>query len=106
MNILYLFLEILECLKPWIGIKLYYTLKAKRKKIQVYPIILTINIQYKKAIYWLLKSIKLRQELNFYTKIKTEIKNIIFNEITNSIIKKKEYYNYAIMFKSTQKFKW
>ena len=105
-NMLYLFLEILECLKPWIGIKIYHTLKGKRKKIQAYPIILTINTQYKKAIYWLLSSIKLRQELNFCIKINTEIKNIIFNETTNSFKKKKEYYNYAILFKSTQKFKW
>ena len=106
MNILYLFLEILECLKPWIGIKIYHTLKVKRKKIQAYPIILKINTQYKKAICWLFSSTKLRQELNFCTKINTEIKNIIFNEITNSLKKKKEYYNYAILFKSTQKFKW
>jgi ribosomal protein S7 len=62
-------------------------------------------MQYKKAIDWLIRSIKARQEINFCTKISNEIKNIILNEITSSIKKKKEYYNYAIMFKSAKNFK-
>jgi hypothetical protein len=35
-----------------------------------------------------------------------EIKNVIFCEMTNSLRKKKEYYNFAILFKSVRKFKW
>jgi hypothetical protein len=35
-----------------------------------------------------------------------EIKNVIFGETTNSLKKKKEFYNYAILFKSIRKFKW
>lgn len=34
-----------------------------------------------------------------------EIKSIVFGEMTNSLKKKKEYYNYAVLFKSVRKFK-
>ena len=105
-NPLFFFFEALERLKPWVGLKIYKTIKSNKKKNQAYPIILNANIQYKKAIYWLIKSIQLRKETTLSRKINNEIKNIIFNEITNSIKKKKEYYNYSILFKSVRKFKW
>jgi hypothetical protein len=50
MNILFIFLETLERLKPWVGLKLHYITKTKTKKIQAYPIILNTSMQYKKAI--------------------------------------------------------
>ena len=60
----------------------------------------------KKLLFWLIKSIQLRKEIFIYKKINNEIKEIIFNEATNSINKKKEYYDFAIMAKSVEKFKW
>ena len=88
-NILWFFFEVLEQLKPWIGLRLRRTVKSKKKQVEVYPIIITINIQYRKAIYWIVKSIQLRKERNLSIKISSEIKNILFNEITSSLKKKK-----------------
>lgn len=105
-NALFFFFESLERLKPWIGLKLNKLVKSKKKKIQSYPVILSKKAQYKKAIYWLVKSIQLRKEVSFSIKLINEITSIVFDELTNSLKKKKEYYNYAIMFKSIRKFKW
>jgi len=99
-------LEVLEQLKPWIGLKLQRGLKQRKYQIQAHPVTLTTNIQYKKAIYWLVKSIQLRKETKFSIRMGNEIKNVIFGETTNSLKKKKEFYNYAILFKSIRKFKW
>ena len=105
-NGLLLLLEVLEQLKPWIGLKLRRGLKQRKYQIQAHPVILTTNIQYKKAIYWLVKSIFIRKETKFSIRMSNEIKNIIFSETTNSLKKKKEFYKYAILFKSIRKFKW
>lgn len=102
----FFFFESLELLKPWVGLKLNYIVKAKKQTIQAYPIILSRNVQYKKSIYWLIKSIQLRKELGFVKKMASEAKNIIFKEVTQSIKKKREYYNNAILFKSAKKFQW
>ena len=103
-NGLLLLFETLEKLKPWIGLKL--KIGKKQKKVQAYPIILTSNIQYTKAIYWLIKSIQIRKEKNFSVRMCNEISCVIFTQITNSLKKKQEYYNYAVSFKSINKFKW
>jgi len=89
-NSLFFFFEALELLKPWIGLQLRRTIKSKKKKIQVHPTILSLKVQYKKAIYWLVKSIQLRKEVYFFIRMGNEIKSIIFNEITNSKKKKKK----------------
>jgi hypothetical protein len=73
--------------------------------MQAYPVILISNIQYRKAIYWLIKSIQLRKETTFSMRVFNEIRSVVFCEITNSLIKKKEYYSYAVLFKSARKFK-
>lgn len=102
-NGLLLFFEALENLRPWIGLKLHWSVKQIN---QAHPVILMPNIQYRKAIYWLVKSIQLRKETHFSMRMSYEIKNVIFGEMTNSLRKKKEYYNYAVLFKSVRKFKW
>nr|QFP99056.1 ribosomal protein S7 [Rhizaria sp.] len=102
---LFFFFESLERLKPWVGLKLHRGY-SKKKKIQVCPLILNSKVQFKKAMYWLIKSTQLRKESCLSIKISNEICNLIFNEITNSIKKKKEHYNYAVMFKSVKTFKW
>jgi ribosomal protein S7 len=79
--------------------------KSSKDQKQAYPVILVSNIQYRKAIDWLVKSIQLRKESHFFIRLSNEIKNITFFELTNSLIKKKEYYNYAVLFKSTRKYK-
>jgi len=105
-NGLLLLFESLEHLKPQIGLRLNRLTKSKKKRIEAYPIVLKTSVQYKKAIFWLIKSIQMGKETYFFTKIHTEVLNIVFNKITNSMKKKKEYYTHAILFKSIKKFKW
>lgn len=105
-NGLLLLFEVLERLKPWIGLKLHRSDKQRKPLIQAQPVILTSNIQYRKAIYWLVKSIQLRKEKKFSIRMNNEIKGILLGEMMNSLKKKKEYYNYAVLFKSVRKFKW
>ena len=102
-SIFFLF-EALERLKPVIGLKLHRIVKSKRKKIYAYPVIINNRIRHRKAMYWLIKSVKRRKELSFLIKMNKELENILFNEMTESIRKKKEYYNHAILFKSVKKF--
>ena len=101
----FFFLETLEILRPFIGLKLI-KLNNSKSNIQVCPITLSITKQYKKAIYWLIKAIQLRKEVCLVSRIYIEIKSVVFKELTACVQKKKEYYNYAIMFKSMKKFKW
>jgi ribosomal protein S7 len=105
-NSFFFFFESLERLKPWVGLQIYKTFKLKKKKIKAYSTNLNSSIQYKKAIFWLIRGAETRNESKFYVKICNEIQNIVFNELTYSLKKKREYYNYAIMFKSVQKYKW
>jgi ribosomal protein S7 len=105
-NGLLLLFETLEQLKPWIGLKLHRSIKQRNSQIQASPVTLTSNIQYRKAIYWLVKSIQIRKETNFLKRMSNEIKGIILSDMTNSLKRKKEYYNYTVLFKSVRKFKW
>ena len=97
--------EAFEKLKPWIGLRLHRVVKSKKKKIYAYPVIINNSTQNKKALYWLIKSFQSRKELSFLIKMTKELESILFNEMTESLRKKKEYYNYAILFKSVKKFK-
>jgi ribosomal protein S7 len=102
----FIFFEVLEKIKPIIGLKIYRFGKGKTKKITVVPHILKIDLQYKKSIYWLVKSVKLRKEKNLWLRIYNEFYDVLFNKISNSLKKKKEHYKYVIMFKTIKKFKW
>ena len=53
-----------------------------------------------------MKSTQLRKDFFFSNKLYNDIKNLIFNRTNNSIRIKREYYNYAILFKSTKRFYW
>ena len=102
-NGLLILFEALENLKPWIGLKIYRSAKQLNR---AQPVILTAKRQYRKAVYWLVKSIQIRKESNFKARMVNEIKGIVFGSITNSLRKKKNYYNYAVLCKTASKFKW
>lgn len=104
-NGLFLLFECLEYLKPHVGLKLTRTIKSRKKIIQAQPMVLKVNAQYRKAIYWFIKAIQLGKETYFHSKLQTEVNNILFDRVTYSVKKKKEYYSRAILFKSMQKFK-
>jgi ribosomal protein S7 len=61
--------------------------------------------QYKKSICWLVKAIKLRQEFFLIDKINKEFYDININNKGESLKKKRDYYKYAVMFKSLSKYK-
>lgn len=103
---LFIFFEVLEKIRPLIGLKLYRQKKRKVTKIIANPIIIKEPIQYQKAIFWLSKAIKCRKEKFLSLRIFQEFYSIIFFNTGNTLKKKKEYYQYAILYKSIKKFKW
>lgn len=105
---IFIFFEVLEKIKPSIGLKIYKFKwgNSKKKKINAFPYILTTSLQYKKSLFWLIQSIKIRQENNLSLKIYNEFYDVLFNNSGNSLKKKKDYYKYVILFKTIKKFKW
>lgn len=105
---LFFFFEILEKIKPYIGLKItkYKWGNVQKNKTKIFPYILSVSLQYKKSIYWLIKSIKLRKEANLSLKVYHEFYDIVFNNLSNSLRKKKDYYKYIIMFKTIKNFRW
>lgn len=100
---IFFFFEALEKIKPIIGLKFYK--QKKRIKITVIPYFLTLASQYKKAIFWISKAIKLRFEKKLISKISNELYAINVLNLGESLKKKKECYKYAIMFKTVKRFK-
>lgn len=100
--------EALEKIKPIVGLKIYKKKYKKKKmiKITAIPFFLTISLQYKKAIFWLSKSIQLRFEKKLTAKILNELYTINILNGGESLKKKKECYKYAVMFKTAKRFKW
>lgn len=105
-NPLFYFFEVLEKIKPVMGLKVYKVPKRKLYKIKTIPFIIKFSTQYKKAITWLVKSIKLLKGINLSFKIFQEFYSIIYKSNSGTLHKKKEYYKYILMFKVTKKFKW
>lgn len=103
---LFIFFEVLEKIKPSIGLKLYKYKRGKKKKINAFPCLLNNSSQYKKSIEWLTKSIILRKEKKLYIKIYNELYNTLLNNPTYSLKKKKDYYKYVTLYKTVKKFKW
>lgn len=103
---LFIFFETLEKIRPLIGLKLYKKKKRKITQVTASPIIIKEPLQYKKAIFWLAKAIKFRKEKSLSLKIIQEFYAIIFLNNGNTLKKKKEYYQYAILYKTVKKFKW
>ena len=101
---LFLFFEILEKIKPTIGLKIYSL--SNNKKTRAIPFFLNLSLQYKKALYWLFLSIKMRKENTILCKIHNEFYDIIIRNIGNSYNKKKNYYKHTILFKTIKRFKW
>jgi len=104
----YFFFEALEKIKPFISLKLYKKKHKKKKvvKIIAIPFFATLPLQYKKAIFWLSKSIQLRFEIFLKSKVSNELYFINVLNSGESLKKKMEYYKYAVMFKATKRFKW
>lgn len=103
---LFFFFEVIEKIKPIVGLKLY---KKQRKKINgviALPYLLDIPLRYKKAIFWLSRAIKLRVGSTFFVKIFQEFYDILFLNSGLSYKKKKEYYGYSMLYKKVHKFKW
>jgi len=103
---IFIFFEVLEKIRPLIGLKIYKKKKRKLTKVTASPIIIKEPIQYKRAIFWLATAIKFRKEKFLSLKILQEFYGIIFFNTGNTLKKKKEFYQYAIMYKTIKKFKW
>jgi ribosomal protein S7 len=103
---MFFFFEVLEKVRPVIGLKIY---KKKGRKVTTktaMPIKLNTTAQYKKAIFWLRLSISVKEEKQLVSKIFQEFYDTLILDAGNSLKKKKTYYKYAVLFKATRKFKW
>jgi len=100
------FFQALEKIKPIVGLKIYKKSWGRKKKIRVASFILPVGLQYKKAIFWLSKSMKLRKEIHLKDKLVNELNDILCNTTSLALKKKKEHYKFAVMFKAVKKFKW
>jgi len=103
---LFLFFEVLERLKPGIGLKIYTQKKRKVVKTTAAPYIITPTHAYKKAVFWLYKAVKARKETKAQQRFFFELCDVAFNNTGGSLMKKKEHYKYAVFFKAVKKFKW
>ena len=103
---MFIFFESLEKIKPIIGIKLFKKRKKKINKVMGVPYILGVTSGYRKAVFWLVRAIKLYAIKNVFFKIFQELYNIVFLNTGYSLKKKKEYYNYALLYIKIKKFKW
>lgn len=101
----FFFFEVLEKIKPIIGLKLYTLKKKKLERVTATPYILRVSLQYKKAMFWLVNAIKMRKEKTWDRKLFHEFCETILNKNGNAILKKKDFYKYVILFKTTKKFK-
>lgn len=103
---IFFFFESLEKVKPTIGLKFYVLKKKKVQRMTAIPYIATVVLQYKKAIFWLMNAIQIRKEKKWCFKVFQEFYDILLNKSGASLLKKKEFYKYVILFKTTKKFKW
>lgn len=105
---LFFFFEALEKIKPFIGLKLYKKKHKKNKivKVTAIPYFFKLPLQYKKGIFWLAKASQLRVEKNLIQKIVNELYSINILNSGESLKKKMELYKYAVLFKTTKRFKW
>jgi len=103
---LFYYFEILEKIKPTIGLNVLKLKKKKIKKVKVFPYVLSKTFQYKKSICWLVKSIKLRKENSLFLRVYKEFYDILVKGVSDCLKKKKLNYKYIVMFKSNKRFKW
>jgi hypothetical protein len=99
--------EALEKIKPIVGLK-FHKKKQKKKvlKVTAIPFFLAPSLQYKKAVFWLSRSIQLRSEKRLISKVSNELYAVNILKSGESLKKKKELYKYAVMFKTAKNFKW
>jgi hypothetical protein len=103
---LFLFFEVIEKLKPSIGLNLYSENNGKKKNLKACPVILDSHLKYKKSLYWFMKSSQFRKDFFFQNKLYKDIVNLTLKYTVNSTQMKREYYNYAVLFKSSKRFHW
>jgi ribosomal protein S7 len=103
---LFYFFEVLEKIKPMLGLKIYKQKNRKVNKHLIVPYILKVSVRYKKAIYWFIRAVK-TQKGGVLIKVVQEILDVLFSVNSSvCILKKKECYNHALLFKKAKKFKW
>lgn len=103
---LYFFFEVLEKVKPVIGLKIYKRYNRKINKVTAISYILNVSKRYKKAIFWLSKAIKLHVGSNLFIKIFRELYETVYLNSSLSLKKKRKYYDYVLLFKKAKRFKW
>lgn len=103
---LFFFFEVIEKIKPIIGLKLQKKKSLSDIVVKASPFLLDVPSRYKKAIFWLSRSVKIPGGSTFFVKVFKEFYAILFLNNGLSCKKKKEYYGYALLYKKIRKFRW
>lgn len=104
---LFYFFEALLKLRPLIGFYIYIVKTKQAKRVKIKPHFMSFESRWKKAIYWLSRSIKMeREKYNFINNITTELLTTINTEKSISLLQKVKYYKTILSFKTTKNFTW
>ncbi len=102
----FIFLGAVEKIKPIVGLKLYTLKKRKLQRVIAMPYLTSNSIQYKKAMFWFVKAIKLRKEKKCFLKIVNEFYDVLVNNTGISLLTKKGFYSSIVLCKKVKTFKW
>ena len=109
LNIIPLFFlfEALFKIRPLIGFYIYIVKTKQNKKIKIKPHFMPFEARWKKAIYWLSRSIKIdRDKQSFFSNIINEVLNITTLEKGISLQQKIKYYKTILSFKTSKNYIW
>lgn len=102
---LFIYFEALERIKPVLGLRVFQQKNRKLNRHLIVPYFLKESLRYKKAISWVVRSLK-SQRCNILTNVKGLL-DVLFNaSLSVCLLKKKECYGHALLFKKTKKFRW
>lgn len=107
-NAIFFFLESLLKLQPLFGFYVYIIKKKTQKKLKLRPFFMLLEKRWKKAVYWISRSIKAtpRQHHNFSITISNEIYNISILNKGQALAQKSKHYKTILKLKTTKNHKW
>jgi hypothetical protein len=107
LNLWFCFFESILKLKPIIGAYIFIIQRKGKKKIRhIYPYLLHKENRNKKALSWLIISLKLRKSLNIIGKLIEEISFLSLFNKSQALNYKKKYYSNIFIYKIGKNYLW
>ena len=106
-NPLFFFFESLLKLRPILGFYIYIVKKKKIKKIKIKQFFMKFNNRWKKAIYWISRSIKIiKNDITFAIAITNELYNISILNGGQALLQKSKHYKALTVHKTSKNLRW